>query len=468
MDYRGAEALCRELLAQDGGDADAHKIAGFLAYQRGDHEHARSCFERAIELRPEMVDAWISLGKVSTQRGDADAAERAYNEAIRLEPGCLAAIEAEAELFTMAGRIDDAKSLLAPIIDSPKESARAALILATIERQSGRLDEAMSHIRRHVESPATPTPIRRRMLFELGRALDEEGRTDEAFAAFARGNTLEAQPFDIRRHEEGITEIITVFSKKNFKLMRRAALTTTTPVFVTGMARSGTTLVEQIIDAHPNAVGAGELSALPRVVTSIPELLHTQVGYPRCAERLTPKGAALLGSAYLDFIAPVAPGAARTVDKTLRVYPYIGLLNLMLPGAAVIHCRRHPIDTCLSCFMADLDPVKHPYIADLRTLGLYRRQYERLMEHWRTIGVEMLEVEYEELVACQESQSRRIIEHIALPWDDRCLRFHESGRLVRTLSFDQVRRPIYTSAVDRWKRYDKHLGALREGLAGRC
>lgn len=464
--YDQAFHICQALLDNDESDADAHKLVGYTYYIRGFFNEALAHFTRASELLPTAPDVFANLGKVLTQMGRTEESDRAFDEALRLQPRFPEALEGKAELLVMTDRNDEAYELLLPMAGSAEETPRIAQILAEIERQKGRPEQSIEHARRLLDRPTTPPMAQRRLCFEIGRAFDDMNKYDEAFAAFAKGNACDAHPFNPREHEASVTELMRVFSRKNLKQMQRSSVDSDAPVFVTGMPRSGTTLVEQIIDAHPEAHGAGELNILPEIVKSIQDRLGTQRPYPQCAQLLTRKSAAMLGQAYLDFILPLAPGARRIVDKALRTYPHIGLLHLILPNARMIHCRRDPMDTCLSCFMASLSPSRHPYIADLSSLGFYYRQYDRLMRHWREVGIDMLEVQYEELVMDQERVSRKIIDFCDLDWDPRCLRFHESGRLVLTLSYDQVRRPLYTSAIGRYKKYEKHLGLLRAALSG--
>jgi len=461
-----AAKVCDDLIEADENDVNARKIAGYVAYTRGFLDAALGHFQRLVQLLPTAPESHLNEAKVHVKMGRPGDAERAYDEALDLQPGHVPSLIAKAELLTMVDRADEARSLLTPLVDSPEEVPRVALILATIDRQAGRFDEAIAQARRFCDRPATPPITRAHLFFEIGRGFDGLGQYDDAFEAFMKGNKANAQLFDISKHEASVDDLIRVFSRKNMKSMQRSSVRSELPVFVVGMARSGTTLVEQIIDAHPRAFGAGELGIFPQIVSSMKERLGTQRPYPHSAEYLTRKSAQALGQTYLEFVQPLAPDADRIVDKALRMDRHIGLIQLILPGARIVHCRRDPMDTCLSCLMASLDAVQHPYLADLNCLGSYYRQYARLMAHWRDVGVEMIEVDYESMVEDSERESRRIIEHIGLPWDERCLKFYESNRMVRTLSYAQVRKPIYKSAVRRWKRYEKHLGPLRAALAG--
>jgi hypothetical protein len=229
------------------------------------------------------------------------------------------------------------------------------------------------------------------------------------------------------------------------------------------MMRSGTTLTEQILASHPQVHGAGELRLFGQITDVLAERLGPEP-YPECVGRLDVALARPLAEDHLGRLRDRGGVARRVVDKMPDNYLHLGLIATLLPKARIVHCVRDPIDTCLSCYFqnfAGLFPFKH----DLRHLGAYCREYQRLMQHWRQVlPVPVLELNYEALTAAPEAVSRRLVEFCGLEWDDRCLRFHETDRPVRTASMLQVRRPMYRSAVGRWKRYEKHLGPLIEAL----
>jgi Sulfotransferase family len=218
--------------------------------------------------------------------------------------------------------------------------------------------------------------------------------------------------------------------------------------------RSGTTLIEQILASHPKMFGAGELRHLSLLAASLP-------GFPEIVPYLSAERLRQLGTSYVDAVGAMAPDAERVTDKMPGNFALAGLIHLALPNARIIHMRRDPIDTCLSCFSI-LFTNGQPYSYDLAELGRYYRAYEELMEHWRSVlpaGV-MLEVRYEDVVSDLEQQARRVVAHCGLEWDDACLGFHEARRTVRTASAAQVREPIYRSSMGRWRPYKELLRPL--------
>jgi hypothetical protein len=248
------------------------------------------------------------------------------------------------------------------------------------------------------------------------------------------------------------------------------------PIFVVGMPRSGTTLIEQIIASHPMVHGAGELQTFNDVVLTVRGPDGATLPYPDFVTALDPAALRQIGARYVALLrelavgrseAEKAGGAQRVTDKMPSNYYFVGLIHLALPNAKIIHSMRDPVDTCVSCF-SKLFSAEQNHTYDLAELGSYYRRYDRLMGHWRRVlpAGSFLDVRYEEVVDDLENQARRIIAHCGLPWDDRCLAFHKTERPIRTASATQVRKPIYRNAVGRWRVYEDQLGPLLNALKG--
>ncbi len=238
------------------------------------------------------------------------------------------------------------------------------------------------------------------------------------------------------------------------------------PVFVVGMPRSGTTLIEQIIASHPKAAGAGELFDLDNIVQSLTGLNSGALSFPEVVATMSGEQLRQVGARYVAAIRALAPAAERIADKMPWNFHFAGLIHLALPNARIIHARRDPVDTCLSCFSILFEGNSNQYTYDLVELGRFYRAYDSLMAYWRDVlppGL-MLEVQYEEVVGDLEKQARQIISHCGLDWDDACLDFHKTRRPVRTSSVAQVRKPIYRSSVGRWRPYREQLRPLLEEL----
>ena len=301
--------------------------------------------------------------------------------------------------------------------------------------------------------------------YAASELLDKLGRYDEAFAQATGANVLRRPPYDPAIHQQTFDRLIAYFTRERITALPRAEHRSQKPVFIVGMPRSGTSLVEQILASHPSIHGAGELDFINRVFAGTLSMLSaTANDYPACLDRLTVDIANGMAEIYLRPLIALDPGAERITDKLPLNFLHLGLIALLLPDAHVIHCRRDPLDTCLSCYMTEF-ALANDFKYDLTHAGLFYRLYERLMEHWKSVlDIPILDVDYEQMIAEPEVQSRRLIEFVGLPWDEQCLRFHESKRAVITASTQQVREPIYNSSVQRWRHYEKFLGPLKTAL----
>ena len=299
--------------------------------------------------------------------------------------------------------------------------------------------------------------------FGLGKAYDDLKRYDEAFDHLIKGNALKRKTIDydeamvlgfFERVKETISaEVVRQKSGSGFESRQ--------PIFVLGMPRSGTTLVEQIIASHRDVSGAGELKDLSDTVSSVRGRDGKEAPYPEFVPVLTPAELAKIGEAYIRRLDKRAPGAARITDKMPSNFYFVGLIHLALPNAKIIHTNRNPIDTCVSCF-SKLFAGEQSQTYNLGEIGRYYRAYHGLMAHWRQVlppGA-FLDVQYEEVVGDVEGQSRRMLEFCGLEWDASVLDFHKHERAVKTASASQVRKPIYESSVARWRNYEKFLGPL--------
>ena len=464
-----AHRICRRLLKRNRKDVNATQVLGSVALARGEYEDAAGHYRTCVRLSPHIAGLRFQYGKACSMLGRYDDAIAAFDEGLRLKPGDRLCCGWKAGAFERLGDYDAAREVLQPFVDAGTEDADMAELLARVEVHQGNYESAVAAAARHLDHPDT-LPATAVLLHQVtGRALQKLGDYDRSFEAFRKANEgSTAAPFDAGAHERFVDDLIEAFSETELPGLARAGDTSPRPVFIAGMPRSGTTLVEQIIDAHPAALGAGEIEDLPQMSRGMQVELNAYDTYPHCVSELSQTTTDTLAARYSARLDQLGGGATRVVNKSLENYLHLGLVALICPGARVIHCRRHPLDTCLSCYMGGILPARAPYVTDLGNLGRAYRQYERLMRHWqRVLDTPILEIVYEDLVKDLEGTSRRMIDFLGLEWDERCLRYYESGRAVLTLSYAQVNKPIYTSAVGRYRHYEKHLGPLKDALAGR-
>lgn len=302
--------------------------------------------------------------------------------------------------------------------------------------------------------------------FALGKIYDDCELFDEAFKHYEAGNRLKRRTLSFNRGDylAQVSGIVSTFDRDYFERRKDGGDASERPIFIVGMARSGTSLVEQIIASHPEAHGGGELLCLPEMVVGLQGRLSSSAPFPACAELMDGASAGALAEEYLEHLRGLCAAAPRVTDKLSANFLYLGLIAVMLPRARVVHCRREGMDVCLSNYI-QLFAYGHYYSYDLGDVAAYYRGYEHLMGHWREVlPLRMHEVHYEKLVADQEGESRKLIEFCGLPWDESCLVYYESRRTVRTASHWQVRQPIYQHSTQRWKHYEKYLGQLKADL----
>lgn len=345
-------------------------------------------------------------------------------------------------------------------------NASVALLFARVAEDSGREAEALGVLRAVL---ASPVPHERRttasLHFAAAKLLDRIGRYNEAFEQAASANAPWANTYDPVGLERLVSSCMSNFTPDTLRQMKRATNRGGTPVFIVGMPRSGSTLVEQVLASHPQVFGGGELQWVHRLW----EKLFSRLGMFHVSMRealvqMSPADADAVAAEYLRPLRALHPTAARIVDKNLSNFMHLGLIWALFPGARVILCRRNPLDTCVSCYMTDFEGVL-PFTCSLPGLGHFHRQFDRLMAHWKEVlDLPILEIEYEAMVGDLPGHARRLIEFLDLPWDERCLQFHNNPRPVATASRAQVRRPIYTSSIERWRRYERWLGPLQDAL----
>ncbi|MEZ5961815.1 MAG: sulfotransferase [Hyphomonadaceae bacterium] len=419
-----AEAAARRVLEVQPENAEAANVLGLACVALGRHDEAVEAFKRAA-ARTGYVDPWINLGNSLKNLGRMDEALAALDRARELAPQSAAPLLAITQVKVF--RNDDDPHLAA---------------LEALERKSELAEQQR-------------IPLH----FGLAKAYDDLGRPHEAFVHMQAGNALKRQAagYDEVRSLEFFERIKATFDVE-FIARARAGYADATPIFVIGMPRSGTTLVEQIISSHPLVGAAGEITALN-------DATRVLGAFPEAVSGAEDANLARVGEAYVRKLRTYAPNATHVTDKTPSNFYLIGLIHMALPQAKIVHVTRDPVDACLSCY-SKLFTRGQNYSYDLAELGRYYRAYDSLMQHWRRVlpAGRMLEVRYEDVVGDTEGESRRLLAYCGLDWDEGVLAFHKSARAVSTASANQVRQPIYITSVARWRRYEAHLGPLLEAL----
>ncbi len=438
---------------------------GALMEELNRREAARDSYLKAIELQPRLPRAHIRLGVVLNGLGDTDAARARLEAALALQPGHPVATAELANVLALQGHYQEAARRLEPLLQGRKTRPEVALAYAALSGRIDRRTEALALLEQLQADGKVEPHLEEPLLFALARLYEQTGRYEPAFHHYQRAQELRPLPDDLERHLEEIAQLRAIFSTEAMAQLPRANHDTQQPVFIVGLPRSGTSLVEQILASHPQVHGGGELTALWKLAQSLPEVSGANKPYPGCIGDCSPQQMAQVARRYLEQLEAMAPGAERVTDKLPHNFLHLGLIQLLFPQARVIHCVREPLDTCLSIYFHRFNS-SHAYARNLRSLGRYYRAYEGLMEHWRQVlDLPQLTVRYEDLVEDVEGMSRQLVAFCGLDWYEACLHFHANARVVNTPSHEQVRRPIYRDALQRWRHYEPWIGPLREGLA---
>lgn len=509
--------------------AEAYSNYANLLNDLGQFDKAAEAAKRAIDLNPQLADAYVNLAAVETSRQNHLEALRWLDKLLSFAPLNAGGLSARAMTLKQLDRLDEAFDAAKKATMIAPDNAEAQNTLGQICQALGRHDEALAIYERAATLPGVATEgslsnlavllmeigqkdaamqafdqalakfprsaslwynsadlrkftagspelaqmeallnagtvqslsDRMSLNFALGKAHMDAGNGARAFHYLAEGNRMKRSTyeFDVAKTGQWMDSFAKAFTPAAFKKLKGAGVDSDLPIFVVGIPRSGTTLIEQILASHPAIHGAGELSALQRIVDDLGE-------YPDVLGRLSKDDLTRLGQTYLSKVQKLAQGHTHVVDKMPANFLHLGLIHLALPKARIIHCRRDPVDTCLSCY-SKLFSAEQLFAYDLTELGQFHRAYQKMMAHWRKVLPKdrLIEVDYENVVDDLEGQSRRLIEFLGLPWDEACVNFHQNKRAVKTASVNQVRQPIYKTSKGRWKAHADHLGPLLDAL----
>jgi tetratricopeptide (TPR) repeat protein len=428
---------------------------GVVQHWRGLSPEAEAPLRRALKLKPSYVNARSLLGMVLAFQGRLGDAEIQFGKVLKIAPNNADAMVGMGEVARMSGRFADAESWFARALAINPSMAGACAALALLRKMSVS-DGAWLERAVEIADSGIPPTEEAALRFSIGKYHDDIGEFARAFESYRQANDLArsvAEPYRRDAHERFVDDLIRVYTRETILTLPNGGSDSRRPVFVVGMLRSGSTLAEQIIASHPAAKGAGELGFWSNVGRKHEAAIRSG----SVDQGLRTK----LAEDYLRVLAEQSSDALHIVDKALINADYLGLIHSVFPNARIIHMRRNPIDSCLSCYFQQFSPA-FVFSLDLTDLAHYYRQHHRLMAHWHQVlpPGSILEVPYEGLVADQAAWTARMLEFIGLEWDDSCLDFYKNDRGVTTASTWQVRQKIYQGSVGRWRHYEKFIKPL--------
>ena len=489
----------RKTLEKNKNYLPAYNNLGNIYREMRRYDDALEMFNKVLELKPDLTQAWYNLGMTYKNLGDGENAVRCFEKVLAYEPanhkarcqtglcrGLLLndpenavlefdkviestpddffAYTQKSRVLQSVGRYDEAAECYRKIleIDQSYSMAYAGLVSSNLYT-----DEDVKEMHALLENDDLESLQKIPIHFALGNVYDSRQEFETAFHHFEIGNRLYrgTYDYDVAVIEDYVSNLIQLFDEAYINRKEKSGVHSEKPVFIVGMPRSGTTLVEQIIASHPRVFGAGEVQYIGDFVQTAMSLEDQFASADKpVAPDISGSDIGRLANKYLAYMDRINPGKDRITDKLPQNFLYLGYISAMFPGARIIHCKRNPLDVCLSIYTINFTSY-HPYAYDLAEIAAYYKQYHRIMEHWESLlGDRILSVQYEDLVNDLESSSQKLVSHLGLEWDEHCMRFNETERTVQTTSHRQVRQNIYTTSQERWRNYEQWLGPLREAL----
>jgi tetratricopeptide (TPR) repeat protein len=452
--------------------AEAHNNLGIALRVRGSPDEALAEFQHALRLKPDYAEAHNNLGLALLDQGRFDDAKACYQEALRLKPDFAEALTSLGALYKVQGKADEALRQFRQALQCKPDFPLTLYNLSEMasQRRYQFSPEEVESMQRLVQSDQLGDKDACRIHYALGAISDKAGEYDQAFEHYQQANQRQRAwlsraglIFTSELRRTAFDHGIAFFTPSHFQRTAAFGVESDLPVFIVGMPRSGTTLIAQILSSHPRVRAAGELKDMGCIAETLPGVLQRPEPYPHCLAYLNQESARFVAHRHLERLRQLGGTRERVIDKMPFNFQFLGLIATLFPKSKIIHCRRDPLDTGLSCYFQNFQEIT--FATSLAEIGDYYRDYERLMNHWRKVlPLRMLEVNYESLVGDVEAVSREMISFLGLEWSERCLEFTENSRPVRTASVLQVRQPIYRSSIGRWKRYAKHLRPLMDSL----
>ena len=444
-------------------DADAWALRAMVAERVDNTREMALCAHRSVDIHPSphgLVALATALGKL----GQTDEALSCCARATELAPDQIAIELQRGQLLEEAGRIEEAATVIEPIRTQMMEQGDDLVAMAHYEwakilLHRGDLDAAMTVIDDDLLPATTRDDQRSQALFLRAKVCDRAGHYDDAWDSATQANSIGKSKYGPDGHAGQVTSLMNRWSPALIDRFPVSTCPSEVPVFIAGMPRSGTSLVDQIIDAHPQGAGVGELDSIQHFARQLGQAYDVSKLPPECFGPYQSPELTRAANQYIAQVSALAPREAqRIVNKALGNERLIGLLSRLFPCTRIIHTRRDPRDVAVSCYLGGFNNRTFSWTTKLEWSAHAQRQSTRMMQFWSdTLDIPMMDVRYEDLVQSPETEMPRLIEFIGLDWNDACTTFHESRRTVRTLSYDQVNKPLYSTSIDRWKHYESHL-----------
>lgn len=459
-----AIGLMRRALATRPKDPNIRNNIGHALSQIHQYEEARDHLERALALKPDFDEAKYNLGYVLRFLGETGQALKLWQEVWEADDRVFAALVGITSIYSDEGRFEEAENTAREVIKRLPHRPAGYISYSHVHKFNED-DGTLAEIESQLQDQSIAEQDKIALHYSAGKICDDLNMFAKAFEHFDRANRMACKTYDHKPTETYRQRKKTVFSKRFYADRKGWGYSSDVPVFIVGMPRSGTTLTEQILAAHPDVFAGGEIETRNSLAYFSEEISPSREEFPLSALKVTQFGAEIIGRRYVDDLRRRADRPfKRITNKMPHNFELLGIIALAMPNAKIIHCRRNPMDTCLSCWTKNFNDA-HGYNRSLEDLGKYYCGYVDLMDHWRkTLPIQILDIDYEAYTTDLESTARKIVDFVGLEWDERCLNFYEVERPVRTASVWQVRQPIYKTSVERWRNYMPYLQPLLDVL----
>ena len=492
--FRKAENAFKKILVEDENNIDALRFMGILAFKSGNHDIAEAMFTRALQVDPTYTLVWANLAQVFSVTGQLDKAKKSFKNILNMEPKNGLIWAEYGTVLTKLARYSDGKDAYLKALKFKPNSPRVYLSLGHVYKTMGEIDNSINSYKSTIKQnnlsgeaywslanlktysftkdeiknmeATLDTEIsdieRCQMHFALGKAYEVKKDYNNSFINYSKGNRVKKGliKYSSRETSEKTKKVLNFFNEENISSLSNSSTLDRDPIFVLGMPRSGSTLVDQIISSHSMVDGTQEL---PNIIKIAAELnSDSDDNYPEVLKDLKSNELSALGQDYISETKWARESAPFFIDKMPNNFIHIGLIKTILPNAKIIDTRRDAMDTCFSCFK-QFFARGQLFTYSLEDLGNYYVDYIKAMNHWHKVyGEDIYTVHYDNVINNTESTIRELIEYCELPFEDNCLEFYKSSRPVKTPSAEQVRQPIYKSGLNYWKNYEDFLSPLKK------
>ena len=494
-----AEKICRQVLREHPNEVDAMRLLASIANKLEQRDDAIVLLERAVELKPKFAGAWADLAETYTEsekfgealdavqrviklqpnmpfghmirgsilgkKDDHEGAINAFKEALEIEPEHIGSNMGLGNTLKTIGRYDEAVKSYKKCIEAQPLFSEAYWSLANLKTYSFDDDE-IKNMEKHVQGQDLTPASKAFFHIAIANAKEKQMKYGEAWYHFHTGNELRrtSEIYDSVTTQVTHDALIETFDEEFVNSTKGSGCQSDAPIFILGLPRSGSTLIEQILASHSQVEGTRELPDISLLGRRLTKSKPPGIKYPDAVKHMTDEEKIEYGESYLKTSKRYRTDKPRFIDKMPNNFAHIGFIKTILPNAKIINAKRHPLDSCVSSFK-QLFYKGQSWSYDLFEIGEYYLEYERMMDHWHSLYPgEIYDIQYENIVNNQEDESRALIEYCGLDWEDSCLRFYENKRSVNTASSEQVRQPIYKGAMYAWKNYESEIGALKDIL----